>query len=320
MGPMIARRAALALALPGLARAQAAWPHRPVRYIVPYPPGGGADSIARIFVPVFNEVPGAPFLVIDNRGGAGGNIGAEALARSPADGSVLGQISIGTHGTNPWLFPRLGFDPLADFTPIGLIGQQQVTISVHATSPIRTLDELLARRGVEMTSGSSGNGTSGHLTTEVLKARTGLAITHVPYRGSGPAWADLLAGRIDMVAENIHVALPHHQSGRTRIIAVTGRTRSPLVPEVPMLGERMPDSVVYSWNGLAGPAGLPAPLVGQLVHAMRLTLSNPGLRTRYDELGLEVSEPDPVAFRAFIEDQLGFWKRIITEANIRLDG
>ena len=320
------RRAALALpallALPARAQGPAPafppWPHRPVRYNVPYPPGGGADTVARIFVPVLNEVPGAPFLVIDNRGGAGGNIGTEALARSAPDGATLGQITIGTHGTNPSLFPRLGFDPFTDFTPIALIGQQQVTLSVHAESPIRSLEDLLAYRG-ELTGGSSGNGTSGHLTTEVVKARTGLKISHIPYRGSGPVWADLIGKRIDMVAENIHVALPHHQSGRTRIIAVTGRQRSPLLPEIPALIEKLPDTVVYSWNGVAGPAGLPQPLVRQLVAVLRTTLANPGLQARYAELGLETTEPDPDAFMAFIRHEIAFWRRIITEANIKLE-
>ena len=309
-----------ALALPSVARAQAVapWPHRPVRYIVPYPPGGGADTVARIFVPVLNEVPGAPFLVIDNRGGAGGNIGAEVLARSAPDGATLGQISIGTHGTNPTLFPRQGFDPIADFTPIALIGQQPVTVSVHADSPIRTLADLRAQAG-ELTCGSSGNGTSGHLTTEVLKARTGLRLSHVPYRGSGPAWADLLAKRIDLLAENIHVALPHHQSGRTRVIAITGEARSALLPEVPALAETLPESVVYSWNGVAAPAGLPAPLVRQLAGAVGTALAHPGLRARYAELGLEIAPPDPEAFLAFIRREIAFWRRIITEANIRLE-
>ncbi len=318
---MLNRRSTLALPALLLARgaaAQAPWPHRPVRYIVPYPPAGGADTIARMFVPVFNEQPGAPQLVIDNRGGAGGNIGTEMLAKAAPDGATLGQITIGTHGTNPTLFPRQGFDPLTDFTPIALIGQQPVTISVHADSPIKTLADLLAQRG-ELTCGSSGNGTSGHLTTEVLKARSGLRLTHVPYRGSGPCWADLVAKRIDVVAENIHVALPFHRAGDTRIIAVTGRGRNALVPGVPALIERLPETVVYSWNGIAGPAGLPAPLVRQTVAAVKAAFAQPTLQTRYAELGLETTEPDPDAFMTFIRTEIAFWRKIITEAGIKLE-
>jgi len=318
---MLNRRSTLALPALLLARgaaAQPAWPFRPVRYIVPYPPGGGADTVARLFVPVFNEQAGAPQLVIDNRGGAGGNIGAEMLAKTAPDGATLGQISIGTHGTNPTLFPRQGFDPIADFTPIALIGQQPVTISVHKDSPVRTLADLLRQTG-ELTCGSSGNGTSGHLTTEVLKARSGLKLQHVPYRGSGPCWADLVARRIDLVAENIHVALPFHRSGDTRIIAVTGRSRNSLVPNVPALMEVLPDSVVYSWNGLAAPAGLPAPLVRQAVAVTKAAFAQPSLQTRYAELGLEITEPDPDAFMTFIRQEIAFWRKIITEAGIKLE-
>ena len=312
-----------ALALPALllsrgAKAQPAWPFRPVRYIVPYPPGGGADTVARLFVPVFSEQPGAPLLIIDNRSGAGGNIGMEMLSKAAPDGATLGQISIATHGTNPTLFPRQGFDPIADFTPIALIGQQPVTISVHADSAIKSFEDLLAQRA-ELTCGSPGNGTSGHLVTEVLKARTGLPLQHVPYRGSGPLWADVLGRRIEVVAENIHVALPYHQSGRTRIIAVTGSGRSSLVPGVPALAERLPESVVYSWNGLAGPAGLPAPLVRQAVTAVAAAFAQPALLARYAELGLEVTPPDPVAFAAFIQKEITFWRKIITEAGIKLE-
>ncbi len=319
---MLNRRSALALPALLLGREAAAqstpWPFRPVRYIVPYPPAGGADTIARLFVPTFNEQPGAPQLVIDNRGGAGGNIGAEMLARSAPDGATLGQITIGTHGTNPTLFARQGFDPIADFTPIALIGQQPVTISVYADSPIKSFDDLLRHRG-ELTCGTSGNGTSGHLTTEVLKARSGLKLTHVPYRGSGPCWADLVAKRIDLVAENIHVALPFARAGESRVIAISGRGRNPLTPGVPTMSEKLPDSVVYSWNGMAGPAGLPPPLVRQAVAAIKTALAQPTLQARYAELGLEVSEPDPVAFMAFIRQEIAMWRKIITEAGIKLE-
>ncbi len=303
---MVARRTMLGLlaAGPGLPRARAqppaqpaTWPVRPVRLIVPYPPGGGADTVARLFVPVLNEMPGAPLLVIDNRGGAGGNIGAELLARAAPDGATLGTISIGTHGTNPAMFARQGFDPIADFTPVALISLQPVAFAVMADSPIRNLADLLASRR-DLTFGSSGNGTSGHLAGEVLRAHAGLALTHVPYRGAGPAWADLMAGRVDIAVDNNHVALPHHRGGRVRIIALTGRTRSPLLPEVPLLLEQLRETVVYSWNSIAGPAGLPAPLVGQLVGAIHAAWQRPDLRTRYAELGIEApADSTPASFR-----------------------
>ncbi len=301
------------------AQAQPAWPHRPVRCIVPYPPGGGADTVARIFVPVLNEQPGAPQLVIDNRGGAGGNVGAEILARSAPDGATLGTISIGTHGTNPHMFVRQGFDPEKDFSPVSLISLQPVVFAVNAASPIKTLDELLATRR-EMTFGSSGNGTSGHLAGEVLRARSGLPLIHVPYRGAGPAWADLMAGRVDIAVDNIHVALPHHQAGRVRIVGITSRAASPLLPDVQVLGARFQDSVVYSWNGIAGPAGLAAPLVQQLHGAVASAWKDATLRRRYGELGIEIPEDsNPENFAAFIRREIAFWGPICRDANIRAE-
>ncbi|MCO6418762.1 tripartite tricarboxylate transporter substrate binding protein, partial [Siccirubricoccus sp. KC 17139] len=216
----LTRRALGALAAPPLLapglRAQEA---RPVRLIVPYPPAGGTDIVARLLVPAIAELPGAPPMVIENRPGAGGNVGTEVLAKSPPDGQTLGFVTIGTHGTNPFLFPRQGFDPLTDFSFIALVSLQPATISVAADSPLRSLDDLLAITR-ETTIASSGNGTSGHLGAEVLRVMGRLPLMHVPYRGSGPAWADLLGGRVALVVDNIQAALPHRQAGRIRILAV----------------------------------------------------------------------------------------------------
>jgi tripartite-type tricarboxylate transporter receptor subunit TctC len=310
--------AAGASALPRAPRAQAdPWPSRPVRLIVPYPPGGGADIVARVLVPALMEQPGAPQVVIDNRPGAGGNIGTEQLAKSAPDGYTLGVLTIGTHGTNPWLFPRL-FDPVADFTPIALVSLQQVAVSVAAASPLRSLDDLLAlRRGMAI--GSSGNGTSGHLGAEVLRLQGGLPLTHVPYRGSGPAWADLLGGRVDMVMDNIQAALPHHQAGRVRILALSGRDRLAALPEVPVLRERLPDYLVYSWNGIGGPAGLPPAITARLAGLVAGATRAEPLRARYAELGMELPDSTPERFAAFIREQLEFWRRIITQASIRVE-
>jgi len=217
------------------------------------------------------------------------------------------------------MFARQGFDPEKDFTPISLISLQPVGFAVNADSPIRNLDDLIAAKR-EMTFGSSGNGTSGHLAGEVLRARTGLPLTHVPYRGAGPAWADLMAGRVDIAVDNIHVALPHHQAGRVRIIGITSRRASPLLPDVQVLGSRYQDSVVYSWNGLAGPAGLPAPLVAQLYSAVQATWRQPGLRARYNDLGIEIPEDsNPENFAAFIRQEIAFWGPIIRAAGIKAD-
>jgi len=319
--PHAARRALLGL-LPAMAwparAAEPAWPVRTVRVIVPYPPGGGSDVVARLLLPAIAEQPGAPGFVVENRAGAGGTIGTEVLARAPADGGTLGTITIGTHGTNPWLFPRIGYDPVADFTPISLISIQPGVAAVPADSPLRSLEDLLALRR-ETDFASSGNGTSGHLAGEVLRVMGPVPLVHVPYRSSGAAWADLLGGRVPLIFDNIQNAYPHQQAGRVRILAVTGRDRAALLPAVPAIRERLPDYLVESWNVLAGPAGLPAPLVERMAGMIRAAAATPAVQEKYAELGMQLPASSPAEAAAFIAAQLAFWQRLIGQAKIRLE-
>jgi len=318
--PHPARRALFGLAVPLLrpAAAEPAWPVRTVRVIVPYPPGGGSDVVARLLLPALSEQPGAPAFVVENRAGAGGTIGTEVLAKSPADGGTLGTITIGTHGTNPWLFPRIGYDPVADFSPIAVISVQPGAVAVPADSPLGSLDDLLAIRQ-ETNFASSGNGTSGHLAGEVLRVMGGLPLVHVPYRSSGAAWADLLGGRVPLIFDNIQNAHPHQQAGRVRILAVTGHGRAGLLPTVPAIRERLPDYLVESWNVLAGPAGLPPALTERMAGMIAAAAATPAVQTKYAELGMELPRSSPEHAAAFIKQQLGFWQRVITQANIRLE-
>jgi tripartite-type tricarboxylate transporter receptor subunit TctC len=318
--PHPARRALFGLAVPLLrpAAAEPAWPVRTVRVIVPYPPGGGSDVVARLLLPALSEQPGAPAFVVENRAGAGGTIGTEVLAKSPADGGTLGTITIGTHGTNPWLFPRIGYDPVADFSPIAVISVQPGAVAVPADSPLGSLNDLLAIRQ-ETNFASSGNGTSGHLAGEVLRVMGGLPLVHVPYRSSGAAWADLLGGRVPLIFDNIQNAHPHQQAGRVRILAVTGHGRSGLLPTVPAIRERLPDYLVESWNVLAGPAGLPPALTERMAGMIAAAAATPAVQAKYAELGMELPRSSPEHAAAFIKQQLGFWQRVITQANIRLE-
>jgi len=256
--------------------------------------------------------------VVENRAGAGGTIGTEVLAKSPADGGTLGTITIGTHGTNPWLFPRIGYDPVADFSPIAVISVQPGAVAVPADSPLGSLDDLLAIRQ-ETNFASSGNGTSGHLAGEVLRVMGGLPLVHVPYRSSGAAWADLLGGRVPLIFDNIQNAHPHQQAGRVRILAVTGHGRSGLLPTVPAIRERLPDYLVESWNVLAGPAGLPPALTERMAGMIAAAAATPAVQAKYAELGMELPRSSPEHAAAFIKQQLGFWQRVITQANIRLE-
>jgi tripartite-type tricarboxylate transporter receptor subunit TctC len=291
---------------------------KPVRFIVPYPPGGGTDTIARLLLPAMSALPGAPTMVIENRPGAGGNVGTEVLAKSPPDGLTLGFVTIGTHGTNPWLFARQGFDPLTDFSFIALVSRQPTAVAVAADSPLRSLDDLLALK-TETPAASPGNGTSGHLGVEMLRVMGRLPLMHVPYRGTGPAWADLLGGRAGLVVDNLPTAMPHHQSGRVRILAVTGTERSALLPDVPAVQEKLPGYLVESWNGIAGPAGLPAEAVARWSALIAAAARNPALRARYAELGIVLPDSSPTHLAGFVRQQMAFWQRMIAEANIRLE-
>jgi tripartite-type tricarboxylate transporter receptor subunit TctC len=320
MPPIQRRRlgllAALPFAMPSIsARAQ---DNKLVRFIVPYPPGGGTDIIARLLLPVISTLPGAPVTVIENRPGAGGNVGTEVLAKSAPDGQTLGFVTIGTHGTNPWLFARQGFDPLTDFSFIALVSRQPTAVAVAIDSPLRSLDDLLALK-TETPAASPGNGTSGHLGVEMLRVMGRLPLMHVPYRGSGGAWADLLGGRAGLIVDNLPSAMPHQQSGRVRILAVTGAERSALLPDVPTVQEKLPGYLVESWNGIAGPVGLPAEVVARWSALISAATRNPALKARYAELGIVLPESSPTHLASFVREQMAFWQRMIAEANIRLE-
>ncbi len=320
------RRDALLLPLAGLgaghampARAQAEYPSRPVSVIVPFAPGGGADVVARI---VFAQVTAAdgPGFVIENRPGAGGNIGVEALARAVPDGHTIGTVAISTHGVNPTLYRRLPFDPLADFTPIALLSLQPVVVAVKADSPIRSMAELVARKGDDLTYASAGNGTSGHMAGELLRMKTGMKMLHVPYRGSGPAWTDVIGGRVDVVIDNVQAGLPHHAGGRVRILGVSSAEPLEVLPEVPPIQQTVPGYQVNSWNGLAGPARLPPAVVERLSAMARAWLARPDLKARYRDLGILVPTDTSPAFLAdFIRQEIAMWAPVVREAGMQVD-
>lgn len=319
----ITRRPLLAAALAGLgaaaARAQEAWPGtRPVRLIVPYTPGGGSDIAARVLTEAMATLPGVPRFVIDNRPGAGGAIGCEMLAQAPADGWTLGVITIATHGINPTLYPRLPYDPVADFTPVGLMNLQPVVIAARADSRLRDLEALLATRE-ELTFGSAGNGLSGHAAGEMLRLRSGVKLVHVPYRGSSAAWTDLLGGRVDLVIDNVATAMPHVQAGTVRLLGISSREPMPGVA-APPVASRLPGYVVDSWNVLAGPARLPAAVLARLAALMTAAFQLPSLRARYAELRmLPPTDPSPEFAARYIREQIALWAPVVREAGMRVD-
>ncbi len=319
---LLAGAATLAAAPFTAARAQEAWPSRPIKYIVPYTPGGGSDIVSRILTATISGLPGGPQFVIENRPGAGGNIGVKAIADAPPDGYTIGVITIATHGVNPTLYQNLPYDPLNDFTMISQLNLQPIVVAVNADSPIRTLADLLRNTGPdarELTFGTGGNGLSGHAAGELLRQRSGVKMIHVPYRGSSGAWADLLGGRIDLIVDNVATAVPHAQAGRARILGVSSRQPMPGV-DAPTIGSLVPGYVVDSWNVLAGPKGMPAAIVNRLATWVGQAMTVPALRARFTELSLIQPENTSSEFAAnFVREQIAMWAPVVREAGMRVD-
>lgn len=283
---MINRRAALlALATPALA--QAPWPSQSVRYINPYPPGGPTDTLSRRLCQKLSELSGQQF-VVENRSGAGGNVGVDAVAKSRPDGYTLGLGGIATHGVSPTMHASLPFDVQRDFTYVSGMWQLPNLLAVNLDVPVTSvagLLELARARPGQLTFGSAGPGTTLHLAGEVFNLLGQVRLVHVPYRGSAPAQLDLLAGRVDMMFDNIPGTLTLSRQGRVRPLGVTSLARSPSAPEVPAIAETLPGFDVVSWTCLIGPAGIAPPIVARLSELMRAALTAPNLRASYQELG-----------------------------------
>ena len=309
------------LAAPRLARAQAAWPDRPIRLIVPFPPGGGTDMVARELGTRMAAATGWT-IVADNRPGAGGGIGLDALAKSPADGYTIALGQTSNLAINPALYRNLPYDPLRDFTPIGIVARQPNIIVVARASPVRSLADLIAlarSRPGQLSAGHPGNGTVGHLQGEVLNRRANIDIVQVPYRGAGGVVTDLLAGRIDVFSANPLSVKGVLESGDVRAIAVTSATRAAAFPDVPTLIEQGLEVEVVNWTGLVAPARLPAPILARFSEEMRRALSGSEIRARLAAEGSEPVASSPEEFRSFLEAEVAKWGAIVREGNIRLD-
>ncbi|WP_426956174.1 Bug family tripartite tricarboxylate transporter substrate binding protein [Muricoccus radiodurans] len=323
----------LALALGGHARAQdapsrapsldAPWtPTRPVRFVVPYPAGGITDLLARKVGEELGALWGQP-VVADNRPGAGGNIAAQLVARAPADGHTIFMGFLGTQAANAALYPELGYDPVRDFTPIGLIAQSPMVLTVHPGVPARSVAELIAHARANpgaLTFGSSGNGGASHLALELFKSMAGVEITHVPYRGTAPLMTDLLAGRISGYFDVAITAAPNIAAGSVRALGVSLDRRAARLPDVPTIAEGgLPGYVFSTWLGLLTPAGLPAPILSRMSRDLQAVVRSPGFAAWCAERGLETMPSTPEAFVAFIDAETAKFGRLIREANVRLD-
>ncbi|MBY0339337.1 MAG: tripartite tricarboxylate transporter substrate binding protein [Acetobacteraceae bacterium] len=318
---MTRRRSLLALpawlALP--ARAQPRWaPERPVRVVVPFPPGGLVDSLARPWAARMQQVFGQPF-VVENRAGAGGNIGADAVAKAAPDGHTLLVGSLGPLLVNEFLFASLPFNPRTDFAPIALLVNTPKVFSVHPQRPWRSLAELtsFARANPgRVTAGSAGNGSSLHIAIELWKRQAGVEVTHVPYRGAAPAVTDLVAGQLDLLIDNVPNILGQIRGGQARALAAATERRMPQLPDVPTTAEAgLPGFRFGTWFGLAAPAGTPAPALAALAAATDAALREPEIGGRFADLGAVLGGGTPEGFAAFIAEQ-----RAALEPAIRASG
>ena len=319
------RRALLAggIAAPVLLRpAFAAFPERPVRLVVPFSAGGNLDTLARLVTPIMGQQLGQP-VVIENRAGAGGNVGTELVARAEANGYTLLVGSNGALTINPVIMARVPYDPLRDFTPIGLGFRTPNVLVVSRKLPVETLAEFIAyakARPGQVGCGSAGTGTSNHLLIELLNAATGAGLTHVPYRASGAATPDLLSGGLAASMDQITTALPLHRDGQVRIIGIAMPQRSPLLPEVPTLAEvGLPDGGLVAFIGLLGPAGMPAEVLGRLRDAFAAALADPGVRERAEAMGSVVAagaDVTPEGFAALLQRETALSRQAARAAGL----
>lgn len=327
--PFITRRTVLAgaaalsaasLAAPSAAQAQAPWPQgRRLTMVVPFPPAGATDNLGRIVGQKLSEMWGVP-IVIENRGGAGGNIGTEAVARAAPDGNTFLIVSVGM-ATNQYLYPRLSYDPTKDFAPATLVAMVPNILVVGKHVRANNVAELIAHAKANpgMTYGTSGIGTSVHLSGELFRRMTGTELTAVHYRGTAQATQDLIGGRIDMIFDNISQALPHVRAGTIKALGITTARRSTFAPEIPPVSETVPGFDVTSWFAFFFPAGTPPEIVAKLQADTKTVLQDASVRERLAALGAEAVGGTPAELAEHLRKESETWGRLIREANIKTE-
>ena len=298
----------------------APYPTKQIRIIVPFPPGGIADTFGRVIAQKLAESWAQP-VVVENRAGAGGNIGADVVAKSPADGYSLVMGSIGTHAVNPALFANMPYDPIKDFSPIALVMEAEGLLIVNPASNIKTVRELIERARAEpgvLTYASGGRGTTGHLAGELFNASAKVQLVHVPYKGNVPAITDLLGGQTVLSFATMPTALPYVRNGRLKALAVIGANRSPTLPEVPTLTESgLPGFEVNNWIGLFAPAGVPPEIVAKLNTAVMAILGAPEIEKRIESEGARVTPNTPAQFAVFVQNETVKWAKVLRDAGTK---
>lgn len=308
-------------ALPEVARAQATYPHRPIKYIVPVAAGGGSDMVGRQLCDRLGKVLGQT-LVVENHGGGGGVIASQMAAKAAPDGYTLMQGYVATHGTSP-ATRKLPYDPLKDFTPIGMIGSTPNVLVVNASLPakdVKAFIDHVKKNPGRVSYGSAGAGSLTHLTAELFKAQTDLFMVHIPYRGIAPATNDLIAGQTQAMFPGLAAALPHIRSGRIRALAVTGTQHHPALKDVPTLEEAgLKGFDAQQWYGVVGPAGMSAAVVKQINDAMAVVLAQPDFRDKLSAEAVELMPMSPSQFGDYMKNDLARWTELARARKINLD-
>ena len=307
------------LALASTADAQS-WPAKPIRIISPYPPAGANDLLARIIVPKLSEQLGQP-VVGENRAGATGNIGAELVAKAPADGYTLLMGQAGNLTINISLMAKIPFDPVRDFSPVTMVASTPNVLVVHPSLPVRTVKDLIAlakAKPGQINYATSGIGSPGHLAAELLNKSAGIRLVHIPYKGAAPALLDVVAGNAHLYFTSAVSAQPFIPSGRLRMVAVASAKRSPSLPEVPTVAEAgFPEFDVSSWWGVVAPASTPREVVMRLQTEIHRVIALPEIRAKLAEQGLDIATNTPEQFAAYIKSETAKWAKLIREVGVK---
>ncbi len=312
---------ALATTLPALA--QGSWPTgKAITYLVPFAPGGNTDTLGRLIAQPLGAALGTP-VVIDNKGGAGGSVGSAIAARAPADGYTIMGGTISSHAINVSLYAKIDYDPVKSFTPVAMLGSGPLVLVVPASSPYKTLNDVLAASKAKaggLSSASPGTGTSPHMALELLAYQSGVKFTHVPYKGSGPAVQDVIGGQVDMMFDTVLIVGPHIQSGKLRPIAVSSSRRLESLPDVPTIAEAGQKGFdMGSWQAVFAPAGTPQPIVDRLHAEIVKIVATPEVQARLKGFGMVPSSMTPAELGAYQKAEVAKWAQVIKAAGIKAD-
>jgi tripartite-type tricarboxylate transporter receptor subunit TctC len=307
--------AGLLVALTTSVAAQSDYPNRPVRMIIPFPPGGSNDVVGRMIATRLGDVLGKQ-IVVDNRGGAGGVIGTEIVSKAPNDGYTLGVVSI-AHSVNPWLY-KLSYDPIKSFEPVGLMATGTNVLVVHPSLPARSVKELIAlAKKEELSYASAGIASFQHLGTELFKLEAGIKLLHVPFKGGGPSMTSVLGGHNKIMMSSLVQTTPHIKSGKLLALATGGKQRSPVLPDVPTVAESgVPSYEALNWWGIVAPAGTPAPVIAKVHEALSKVQDMPEVQKQFDAQGAAVQKMSSGEFGKFMKAELDKWQRVVKEAGI----